>query len=46
LNLGKYNEAIDCFDKAVKLYPNFGYAWISLTGSLWLVCIVQVLCVH
>ena len=27
INSGNYEEAIDCFDKALELYPNFAEAY-------------------
>ena len=27
VNKGKYNKAIECYDKAIKIDPNFAAAW-------------------
>ena len=35
VNLGKYNEALVCYEKAIKLNPNLAYIW---SGKGWALC--------
>ena len=34
-NLGKYNEAIQAFDKAIELDPDYAKAWCSKGTALY-----------
>jgi tetratricopeptide (TPR) repeat protein len=33
-NLGKFNEAIECYDQAIKIYPNYCNAFYNKGISL------------
>jgi tetratricopeptide (TPR) repeat protein len=34
-NLGKHNEAIECYDKAIKIDPNYALAWNNKDLALY-----------